>query len=99
MYIVLTEFIARENKAAEFEDYFGSAGKRAETLRNGEGFMSTELLKDKEVKLRYVTMDRWVSKDAYDDFGIEFENENSDLAKAGEEFSSKQVLIGVLERL
>lgn len=99
MYIVLTEFVAKEGKVAEFEDYFGSAGKRAEVLQNGEGFMSTELLRDKGAKLRYVTMDRWVSKDAYDDFGIEFESENSDLVRAGEELSSKQALIGALERL
>lgn len=98
MFIVLNEFHVKEEHIPAFETEFGSAGTRSETLQKGEGFMSTELMKDGANKRRFITIDRWISKDAYEDFQIEFENESAEVAKLGENMLEKQQLIGAFER-
>ena len=51
-----------------FERVYGAEGEWAEFFRRGRGYVGTELLKDVEQPGRYLVIDRWESRDAYNDF-------------------------------
>jgi heme-degrading monooxygenase HmoA len=68
VYVIVWEFFVAENARAQFETNYGPQGAWAEFFRRGEGYRGTELLSDVGVAGRYVTIDRWTSKDAYEAF-------------------------------
>jgi len=53
---------------AEFERVYGPEGEWAAFFRSGRGYVGTELLRDVEVPGRYLVVDRWESRDAYNEF-------------------------------
>jgi heme-degrading monooxygenase HmoA len=55
----------------EFERVYGPEGQWAAFFREGRGYIGTELLRDVEAPGRYVVIDRWDSRDAYDAFVAE----------------------------
>ena len=52
----------------EFERVYGPEGEWAQFFRTGRGFVGTELLRDVEIPNRYLVVDRWESRDAYNEF-------------------------------
>ena len=52
----------------EFEKAYGSNGEWAQFFREGVGYIGTELLRDIEEHDRYLVIDRWESRDAYQRF-------------------------------
>ena len=52
----------------EFERVYGPDGEWATFFREGRGYVGTELLRDVEQPGRYVVVDRWESRDAYNAF-------------------------------
>lgn len=52
----------------EFERAYGPEGEWAEFFRGGAGFVGTELLRDVENPGRYLVIDRWESREAYQAF-------------------------------
>lgn len=55
----------------EFERVYGSDGDWARFFRAGQGYIGTEVLKDVEQPGRYLVVDRWESRDAYNAFVAE----------------------------
>jgi heme-degrading monooxygenase HmoA len=51
-----------------FERVYGPEGEWAQFFRTGRGYVGTELLRDVESPGRYVVVDRWESREAYNDF-------------------------------
>ncbi|MBZ5545516.1 MAG: antibiotic biosynthesis monooxygenase [Acidobacteriia bacterium] len=68
MDVILWEFQARSGQEAEFEQAYGPDGVWAKFFRQGVGFLGTELWRDQERVGRYFTVDRWVTRDAYETF-------------------------------
>ncbi len=54
--------------AAEFERVYGPEGDWAQFFRAGAGYVGTELVRDVEQPGRYLVIDRWESRDAYNAF-------------------------------
>ena len=54
--------------AEEFEQVYGPKGEWAQFFRGGEGYIGTELLREVETPGRYLVVDRWDSRDAYNAF-------------------------------
>jgi heme-degrading monooxygenase HmoA len=52
----------------EFERVYGPDGDWARFFGQGEGYVGTELLRDVEAPGRYLVIDRWESRDAYNAF-------------------------------
>lgn len=48
-----------------FTEMYGPNGPWAQLFRTASGFLGTQLLRDLEGARRYVTIDRWESRDAY----------------------------------
>ena len=53
---------------AEFEREYGPEGEWAGFFRRGDGYIGTELLRDVENRGRYLVVDRWDSREAYQQF-------------------------------
>ena len=52
----------------EFERVYGAEGDWAAFFRGGAGYVGTELLRDVEIPGRYLVLDRWESREAYQAF-------------------------------
>ena len=66
MLVLVFSYEARE--PAEFEAAYGPEGEWSDFFRGGAGFVGTELLRDVEVPGRYLVIDRWESREAYQAF-------------------------------
>jgi heme-degrading monooxygenase HmoA len=52
----------------EFERVYGPEGEWAVFFRGARGYVGTELLRDLEQPGRYAVVDRWQTREAYNDF-------------------------------
>ncbi|HUG13210.1 MAG TPA: antibiotic biosynthesis monooxygenase family protein [Opitutaceae bacterium] len=65
----------RPAKTEAFMHAYGADGAWVELFRRGEGYISTELLRDALDPAVFVTIDRWESRIAYDAFRKRFAEE------------------------
>lgn len=76
-YATVWEFVVAPARQAEFEAHYGEDGSWARLFRRAEGYRGTELLRDRGNALRYLTIDRWDSREAWQAFkqehGAEYE--------------------------
>jgi heme-degrading monooxygenase HmoA len=68
MYVIFWEFTIQAECAAEFEAIYGPQGEWAVLFAKGEGYRETKLLRDISNPSRYVTLDFWTSREAYERF-------------------------------
>ena len=61
-------FVYDVTELEPFERVYGAEGEWAVFFRRGRAYVGTELLKDVEQPGRYVVVDRWQSRDAYNAF-------------------------------
>jgi heme-degrading monooxygenase HmoA len=73
MYVIIWQFDVEPAQAAEFERVYGPTGSWAEFFGRSAGYRGTRLFRDVAVPHRYLTFDRWISKEAFQ----EFERENA----------------------
>ncbi|HZP18340.1 MAG TPA: ribosomal protein S18-alanine N-acetyltransferase [Terriglobales bacterium] len=69
---IVWEFLVRPGKRRQFEEAYGPHGDWVKFFREGDGYIRTELLRDQETQLRYLTLDHWASRQAY----LEFKKQN-----------------------
>jgi heme-degrading monooxygenase HmoA len=69
-YHLVWEFETDEPRRAAFEEAYGPEGVWVEFFRGGEGYLGTELFREAGGACRYVTIDRWNSRGAYDAFRL-----------------------------
>jgi len=68
MYRIVWEFEPDPARVVEFERDYGSEGAWASLFRRGAGYLGTELFRSATDPGRYLTVDRWTSRAAYDAF-------------------------------
>jgi heme-degrading monooxygenase HmoA len=68
MYIIMWEFQPKAGCEEEFEQAYGPRGVWAELFRRADAYRGTELLHDIRNARRYVSIDRWTSQSACDEF-------------------------------
>ena len=73
MLALLFQYDVRDDE--EFERVYGPEGEWARFFRTGTGYVGTELLKDIDLPGRYLVIDRWDSRDAYNAFVAEHRDE------------------------
>ena len=61
--------------STEFEQVYGPEGEWAQFFRTGSGYVGTELLRDVEIPGRYLVVDRWETREAYNAFVEEHRDE------------------------
>lgn len=82
-YATLWEFTVATARQAEFEAHYGPDGSWSRLFRLADGYLGTELLRDRANSLRYLTIDRWESREAWQAFrrahGTEYERLDREL--------------------
>jgi len=63
MHVILWRFRPRPEREAAFVAAYGDGGAWAQLFRTSEGFLGSELMRGSDGV--YLTVDRWVSEDAF----------------------------------
>jgi heme-degrading monooxygenase HmoA len=66
--VIALVFSYEAREPGEFERVYGPDGEWAAFFRGGRGYVGTELLRDVEAPGRYLVIDRWESREAYNEF-------------------------------
>ncbi len=81
-----------------FERSYGPHGDWAEFFSHGDGYLRTELLHDAVGGRRYLTIDYWNSKDAYDSFRQERMADYEELDRQCAAMTESETRIGSFTR-
>ncbi len=94
MYTYIWEYYVRHDFVEEFEKIYGQDGAWMQLFKRCNGYNSTELLHDRANERRYVTIDSWISKSAYEAFRKRFSVEFEELDKVCETLTEKEIHLG-----
>jgi len=109
VYVIVWEFQVANARVAEFERAYGPDGDWAGFFKRSSAFRGVELLRAQRednghaetgAELAYYwTIDRWDSRDAYEDFNARFEAEYADLDARLAELCDLEVCLGKFEAM
>jgi heme-degrading monooxygenase HmoA len=71
-FTTLWTFTVPPDRRAEFEFHYGPEGTWVRLFRRAPGYLGSELLRDRADAQRYVTVDRWESREAWQAFRRQF---------------------------
>lgn len=94
MFVVVWQFEIAEEKIAAFEAAYGSEGSWAQLFRTSPGYQGTELLRDAYVSGLYLTIDRWISEDAFRAFRKDNDVAYETLDRACDALTQSETRIG-----
>lgn len=94
---IVWEFVVPAASRARFEAAYGPDGDWALLFRHAADFLGTELLRDHERDGVYLTIDRWVSAEAFDRFKHDFGADYQRLDAALEGLASCETRVGLFE--
>jgi len=98
-YLIIWEFRVRAGMEVGFEEGYGPQGDWARFFARDDGFVRTELNQDLKDSRRYVTLDFWVSREAYENFRGRHAAEYGALDQKFEEMTEKELEVGKFERV
>ncbi len=97
MFVVLWMFEAKAGAEQDFARVYGPDGDWARLFRQSPGFLATELIRDLEIVRRFVTIDRWESRQAFERFKAATQAEYEALDVRCKELTRSERLIGHYE--
>lgn len=99
VYALVWEFRPRAGREEDFERAYGPEGDWARLFRRAEGYLGTELLRDgaDSAGPRYLTIDRWSSREAHEAFLRAHQAAYEALDRACEGLSDRESFLGCFE--
>jgi heme-degrading monooxygenase HmoA len=79
VYQIVWEFEVEPAQATAFEREYGAKGVWATFFREGDGFLGTALFQSLEDGGRYLTVDRWTSRAAFESFKLKRAGDYADI--------------------
>ena len=96
-YLAVWEFQVKAECVGEFESVYGRDGLWAQLFRRSSDYLGTELVRDLERAGRYLTIDRWSSREALREFKLRFAGEYAALDETCERLTEAEKLLGEFE--
>lgn len=96
MYVIIWEYHVKVERLTEFENIYASTGAWAQLFKKHPGYLGTELLRDLNETQRYITIDRWVSSEAYNSFQAKWQAEYKKLDARCENLTGSESFLGTL---
>ena len=93
-FTTIWEFHVLPEARAAFERRYGPDGDWARLFHQGEGYLGTELLHDRDDSTRYLTIDRWKDPDAYRVFRARFAEPYAALDRDCAGLTTQEVALG-----
>ncbi len=99
MFVVVWMFEAKAGAEEDFVRAYGPDGDWAQLFRRsgGESFLDSELARDIEIARRFVTIDRWASRAAFDAFKASAKADYDALDARCRQLTRSERLIGHFE--
>ena len=94
MYTYIWQYYVKYEFIEEFEKIYGAAGAWVQLFKAADGYNGTELLRDYGNERRYVTIDSWISKSAYQAFRKRFSVEFAELDQICESLTEDEIFLG-----
>jgi heme-degrading monooxygenase HmoA len=94
MFVVVWQFEVAEEKVAGFEAAYSAEGAWAQLFRSSSDYRGTELLRDAYIAGNYLTIDRWVSEEAFRAFRKDHDQEYETLDRACDLLTARETRIG-----
>jgi heme-degrading monooxygenase HmoA len=94
MYVIIWEYRVRRGKQAEFEATYSPNGAWAKLFKKDAGYLGTTFIRDTNDPQRYLTIDRWISKEAYENFLHQREKEYKALDANCEDLTEQESPLG-----
>jgi heme-degrading monooxygenase HmoA len=98
MYVIVWQFEVLPERRTEFEQLYGGQGEWAKFFQQFDGFAGTELLRDMHHHGRYLTIDRWQSRDAYEVMLQDAPDRYRELDLRGDELTRHETRLGAFEQ-
>jgi heme-degrading monooxygenase HmoA len=96
-FLVVWEFEVSLEFLSEFERAYAADGSWARLFRRSGQYLGTELIRDAGRRGRYLTIDRWNSREALQDFKREHGAGYAALDKECEQLTVSESLVGEFE--
>ena len=96
MHVIVWAFEVAPEYQAAFEAAYGAEGDWARLFRRGDGYVRCELLHSTSDGSRYVTLDFWESRAAFEVFKREFAADYQALDRSLERLTLTETLLGIL---
>jgi quinol monooxygenase YgiN len=93
-YSYIWEYLVDPEKVAEFERAYGPAGTWVELFRRAEGYIRSELHRDRTNPLRFVSIDYWQTPSDWESFRSQFSAEFEALDDRCETLTTQEREIG-----
>jgi heme-degrading monooxygenase HmoA len=94
MFVVVWQFEIAEEKVAAFEAAYGPEGAWAQLFRNSPEYKGTELLRDAYIPGSYLTIDRWISEEAFRAFRKDHDREYELLDRQCDDLTGRETRVG-----
>ncbi len=97
MYEIFWEYEVRPEQVAAFERLYGADGEWARLFRQADGCVETLLFRDTDRPTRYLTVDRWQSRAAFDAFVEATSSAYAALDRQGDALTVRERRVGVVD--
>ena len=94
MYLIVWEYHVKVHCTVDFEKIYGENGDWVELFQKESGYAGTELLLNEQDPQRYLTIDRWVSQESYEQFHLQRQDEYKTLDARCHELTDNEFLLG-----
>ena len=94
MFTIVWLYLVKPEYVDSFEKAYVSNGDWAQFFGSGEGYLGTQFYKSSQSNHQYMTIDTWVSEEAYNTFGTERQEEYQRLDNRFEVFTVSETRIG-----
>lgn len=97
MYIILWKYQVKTDCIAKFEELYSANGAWAMLFKKHGGYLGTELFHENSAPDRYLTIDRWISQQAYEEFKRDWKSEYESLDAECEGLTTQEIAFGNFE--
>ena len=97
MYEIFWEYEVRPEQVAAFERLYGADGEWARLFRRADGYVETLLFRDTDRPTRYLTVDRWQSRAAFDAFVDAASSAYAALDRQGDALIVRELRLGAFD--
>ena len=98
-YVSVWEYLVAPEHTDRFLEAYGPSGEWVRLFRRARGHLRTELLRDRSRPERFVTIDHWESREAWDAFRQACGREYEELDARCAALTTHEARIGELESL
>jgi len=93
-HVAVWEFRVKPESTSAFEKIYGPDGDWAQLFRRSPEYLGTELIRDLDRPGRYLTLDRWTSRDALRHFKQQHHDAYYALDQRCENLTENELLLG-----